>query len=69
MTKEMEFFIFLLENYATYKQTGADKVLKQLDEKGLTDFVYDMYPMYHTEAMENAYNDIDSLLLTGKPAW
>ncbi len=69
MTKEMEFFIFLLENYASYKQTSADKVLKQLDEKGLTNFVYDMYPMYHTEAMENAYNDIDSLLLTGKPAW
>lgn len=69
MTKEMEFFIYLLENYADYKHTRADLVLRELDEKNLTDFVYGMYPLYHTEAIENAYKDIDSLLSTGKPAW
>ena len=30
MTKEMEFFIFLMEQYASYKNTTADKVLRQL---------------------------------------
>ncbi|MCD8038551.1 MAG: DUF3791 domain-containing protein [Lachnospiraceae bacterium] len=69
MTKEMEFFIYLLENYAAYKGTSADLVLRELDKKNLTDFVYKMYPMYHSEAIENAYMDIDSLLSAGKPAW
>jgi hypothetical protein len=45
----MEFFIFLLEQYAAYKNITADKILKQWDESGLTDFVYDMYERYHIE--------------------
>lgn len=69
LSKETEFFIFLLEQYAAYKNTTADKVLKELDEKNLTDFIYSMYEMYHCEAIENAFADIDSLLSTGKPAW
>ena len=32
MGKEMEFFIFLIENYAEYKSTRANKVLKQWDK-------------------------------------
>lgn len=44
-------------------------MLKTLDEKGLTDFVYKMYDLYHVEAIENAYMDLDSLIATGKPAW
>ena len=69
LSKEMDFFIFLLNHYAAYKNNSADKILNELDEKNLTDFVYSMYEMYHSEAIENAYKDIDSLLLTGKPAW
>ena len=53
MSKEMEFFIFLLESYAAYKNTTADEVLK------LTDFIYDMYERYHIERIENAFEDID----------
>ena len=68
LSKEMDFFIFLLNHYAAYKNNSADKILNELDEKNLTDFVYSMYEMYHSEAIENAYKDIDSLLLTGKPA-
>lgn len=63
MTKEMEFFIFLLEHYADYKNTTADKVLKQWDDLGITDFIYDMYEMYHVEKLENAFDDIDRLML------
>ncbi len=62
MGKEMEFFIFLLENYAEYKNTTADEVLRLWDKLGLTDFIYDMYEMYHIERLENAFDDIDRLV-------
>lgn len=69
MDKEFRFFTYLLESYAAYKGETADSILKQLDEKNLTDFVYKMYEIYHSESIENAYKDIDSLLETGKTAW
>lgn len=62
MGKEMEFFIFLIENYAEYKKTTGDKVLKLWDRLELTDFIYDMYERYHTECLENAFEDIDRLI-------
>ena len=62
MPKEMDFFIFLLESYASYKNIGADKLLNKLDELNLTDYVYNMYEMYHQEAIENAFADIDRLI-------
>ena len=69
MSKESDFFVFLLEQYAAYKGITADEVLKLLEEKNLTDFVYDMYEIYHTETLDNAFLDIDSLIATGKTAW
>lgn len=62
MGKEIEFFIFLLENYAEYKNTTADMVLKLWDKLKLTDFIYDMYERYHIERLENAFEDIDRLV-------
>ena len=55
MTKEFKFFAYLLECYAVHKDTTADKILETLDEKNLTQFVYDMYELYHSEAIENAF--------------
>ena len=70
MSKEFRFFTYLLESYAQYKGTTAAEVLRILDEKKLYGFcVYNMYEIYHTEAIENAYMDIDSLIATGKTAW
>ena len=69
LTKEFKFFVYLLESYAAYKGTTADKVLKTLDDKNLTQFAYDMYELYHVEAIENAFLDIDSLIETGRPAY
>ena len=69
MSKEFKFFTFLLESSAKYKGVTAAEVLKILDEKNLTDFVYNMYEIYHIEAIENAYMDIDSLIKTGRTAW
>ena len=69
LSKEFRFFAYLLESYAQHKQTTAGEVLRMLDEKKLTDFVFQMYEMYHSEAIENAYADLDSLIATGKPAF
>lgn len=62
MSKEMDFFIYLLEHYAEYKGTTADEVLKLWDSLELTDFIYNMYEMYHVERLENAFEDIDKLI-------
>ena len=69
LSKESDFFVYLLEHYANYKNTTAEKILKILDEKELTDYVYDMYEIYHSESLDNAFNDIDSLIEKGKTAW
>lgn len=62
MPKEMDFFIYLIENYAAYKNIGADEVLNILEELNLTDFIYNMYERYHQESIENAYKDIDKII-------
>ena len=59
MSKEISFFIYLLEHYAAYKGLPAGDVLALWNKLGLTDFFYDMYEMYHSEALENAFADID----------
>lgn len=66
---EMDFFIYLLEPYAEYKGAPADAILKKWDEKDITQEILDGYWGYHTEAIENAFVDIDSLTETGQHAW
>ncbi|MCD8119004.1 MAG: DUF3791 domain-containing protein [Lachnospiraceae bacterium] len=69
MTEEMNFFLFLIENYAYAKNRSTGEVLKEWDEHKITQEIYDNYEMYHQERIENAFEDIDSLLATGKHAW
>ena len=69
MTKEMEFFVFLIEQYASNKGITADVVMKTWDEHGITQEIYDNYEMNHQERLENAFDDIDCLMETGKHAW
>lgn len=66
--EEMWFFVYLLEQYAQYKGKKTGEVLKEWDERGITDEIYGGYFQYHQERIENAYEDIDSLLATGKHA-
>ncbi len=66
MSDEMNFFIFLIEQYAKYKNKTADIILKQWDDLKLTDTIYNMYELYHTEAIENAFKDIDRLISDAK---
>lgn len=69
MTNEMKFFLFLIERYANRKGRLTGDVLREWDEKGITQRIYDGYWQYHQEAIQNAYEDIDSLASTGKHAW
>lgn len=69
MDEKQKFFIYLLECYACKKGRPTSDVLKEWDERGLIPYVMDNYLQYHTEAIENAYADIDSMLRTNKPAW
>lgn len=69
LTEEMKFFIYLLEYYAVYKNKKTGDILSEWEECGVLQKIYDNYWTYHTERIENAYMDIDSLVKTGKSAW
>ena len=69
MSDELEFFLFLLERYAAARGLMSGTVLRAWDECGITDMVYENYFLYHQEAIENAFADIDTLMETGHHAW
>lgn len=62
MPDEMCFFIYLLENYAEYKKSSADRILKRWDLLQVTDKIYKMHWRYHSERIENAFDDIDEIM-------
>ena len=66
MTEEMIFFLFLIERYAYDRNRSTGDVMREWDEKGITDEIFDGYFQYHQERLENAYADIDSLAATGQ---
>ena len=69
LSPELDFFIFLLEQYAAHKHTTGDKIFEEWSKRKLIQWIYDNYLGYHTEALENAFKDIDTMMTTGKPAW
>jgi len=62
MEKEMEFYIYLMEKYAEYKNVSTREIVNKLDNLNLIDTIYNMYPQYHIERIENAFKDIDELI-------
>ena len=62
MSKEMNFFIYLLEKYADKKNKNASDILKEWDKLNITQLIYSMYEKYHTETLENAFDDIDKII-------
>lgn len=66
ISEEMRFFIYLLEKYAAHKRIPTGDALRAWDEKGVTQEIYDGWFQYHQERIENAFDDIDCLLKTGK---
>lgn len=69
MSEQLKFFLFLIERYARHKGKSTGEVMKEWDARGITQEIYDGYLEYHTERIENAFDDIDSLLATGNHAW
>lgn len=69
MTDELKFFILLLEKYAYDKNIPTADVLREWEEKNLVQEIYDSYEVYHTERIENAYEDVEHLMNTGKHLW
>ena len=63
MSKEAGFFIYLIERYAESKGKSGAQVLKEWDNLNLTNLIYDMYELYHVERLQNAFADIDELVL------
>jgi hypothetical protein len=66
MNDEMLFFLFLIERYAEKHDRSTGDVLREWDERGVTQEIYDGYFQYHQERLENAFEDIDALVATGK---
>ncbi len=62
MSKQGDFFLYLIERYAEQKATSADKVLAEWTRLGVADMIYDMYEIYHCERLENAFEDIDRMI-------
>ena len=69
MSDEMRLFLFLIERYADHKGRPTGDVLREWDQKGVTQEIFDGYFQYHQEAIQNAYRDIDSLVATGAHAF
>ena len=62
MSREMNFFIYLLEKYSAKKNKNAREVLEEWDKLEITQLIYDMYEKYHIETLENAFRDIDDII-------
>ena len=62
MSKEFSFFIYLIERYAAHLGVTTDVAYRRLADKGLVDYAIGMYELYHVEAIENAFADLDRRL-------
>ena len=62
MSKEFRFFIYLLERYAEHLGVTSDVAYRRLSQKNLVDYAVGMYELYHVEAIENAFADLDRRL-------
>ena len=49
MNDEMLFFLFLIERYAEKHDRSTGDVLREWDERGVTQEIYDGYFQYHQE--------------------
>lgn len=62
ISREMDYFMYLIEQYAAFKGRPTGDVIREWDALGITDMIYDMYERYHVERIENAFEDIDALV-------
>ena len=69
MSEETKFFMYLLEYYAAYRNRKTGEILQEWLDRGIFQTIYDGYWNYHTECLQNAFDDIDSLMTAGNHAW
>ena len=62
MSNESEFFILLIETYAHYRGIKGSEVLQMFNQNNLIPYIQDMYLQYHTETLQNAFDDLDGEL-------
>ena len=62
MTKETDYFIYLIERYASHISSTAPDVLREWDKRNLTERIYDSYEIYHCERLQNAFDDIQQMM-------
>ena len=62
MSKEFRFFIYLLERYAEHLGVTADVAYRRLSQKNLVHYAIRVHELYHVEAIENAFADLDRRL-------
>jgi len=62
MSKEMSFFVYLLERFAASRGETADVTLRLLKDRGLYEYAIGMYELYHVENIENAFADLNNRL-------
>ncbi|WP_297053952.1 DUF3791 domain-containing protein [uncultured Dubosiella sp.] len=65
MSEQAKFFILLIERYSDWKNLSTKAVYEKWKESGHLKDIYDRYWIYHQEALENAFHDIDHLMETG----
>jgi hypothetical protein len=66
LSKEMQFFVFLLNNYAAGKGLSPKTVYDDFKKGGILEYINEMYFIYHQESLTNAFEDIDSILENGQ---
>ena len=62
MSMEFQFFIYLLERYAGHLGVTADVAYRRLMDKNLVVYSVGMFELYHVEAIENVFADLDRRL-------
>jgi hypothetical protein len=66
LSKEMQFFVFILNNYAVQKGISSKIAYDNFKKAGILQYINEMYFMYHQEAPNNAFRDIDAILESGR---
>lgn len=62
MSKEMNFIIFCMENYKTYRKLSGKEVSELFERYGVFDYIREFYDILHSTGHNYINNDIDIYL-------
>ncbi len=62
MSKEMNFAIFCIENYKSYKNLTGKAVIALFERYGVLQYLCDCYDVLHTTGYQYLNQDIDAYL-------